>query len=360
MTSRVTPIESCVVEITEDAEAPGFIQAHPAIKDNFSERWGHIEENYNGELLQGIEEVYSPLLKMMKLLGMYFGDTSLNRLQPTSVPCRKTSYISRFYCGAVAAGLWFNFAMPLVSVFFEGNIFVFAIFISWCLLVALNLTTLLIVLPLTDTTKSRFEKFLRKAIAIHTENVKLTQVKFKAKIFFIIFSLLFITAITFNIFNNVVLKVSLGSSKPWNVWSGFNIFSVIFVIYGCAVWLLPFPFFCVTCSILEGLFDDFLKRISSLHSNSISVQVAAVRRGHHKLCEVVELADSMLSSLLLQVVAFYIPVICFNFYQVANVPDDETATYVLLSSLFWLLISSAILAVFMVLGFRVNEKVSMQ
>ena len=357
MTSRVTPIESRVVEITDDTEAQGFSLVQPVIKGDSSQASRPNEENFNGELLRAVEEMYSPVLKMMKMLGMYFGDTTLNRFRQTFVPCRKKSHVSRFYCGVIVAGLWFNFSIPLISVFFGANIYLFMIFLSWCLLVALNLTTLLIVLPLTDTRKSRLEKFLRKAISINTENVKLGKVKFRARIFLIIFSLLFIAAVVLNVINDLMLDMNFGSDKPWNVWIGFRIISFIFLLYGCAVWLLPFPFFCITCLILESLFNDFNKRILSPHSNSRSVQISAVRREHHKLCEVVELADSMLSSLLLQVVAFYIPVICFNFYQVGNLADEETATNLIII-LFWLLVSSAILAVIMVLASRVNEKVS--
>ena len=296
----------------------------------------------------------------MKMLGMYFGDSTLSRLQPAYVPCRKNIYISRFYCGVVGVGLWFNFAIPVVSVLFGGDIFMLVIFISWCLLVALNLTTLLIVLPLTDTRKSRFEKFLRKAIAIHNGSFNLEKVKNKARVCLMVFSLLFVVSTVNNIINDVMMDLNTGIDKPWNVWTGFRILSLLFDIYGCAVWLLSFPFFCITCLILESLFDDFLKRMSTLNSNSMCAQVVAVSSEHHKLCEVVELADSMLSPLLIQVVTFYIPVICFNFYQVANLPDlpAEGKLNVLITTLFWLLISSAILAVIMVLGSRVNEKVS--
>ena len=78
-------------------------------------------------------------------------------------------------------------------------------------------------------------------------------------------------------------------------------------------------FFCVTCLILEELFDDLQKRMSSL--NSASVNIATFKMEYHRLCEVVELADKMLDPLLLGMVSFYITSICFNLYKFVNLPE---------------------------------------
>ena len=131
--------------------------------------------------------------------------------------------------------------------------------------------------------------------------------------YLILLCILFLVAVAGVILNDLVLGVNLGNVEPWNLWFGFRITSMVFFVVSCGVWLLPFPFFCITCLILEALFDDLHKRMSSLHSHAMSV--ATLRREHHKLCKVVESAGSMLSPLVLEAVAFFIPVICFNFYQ---------------------------------------------
>ena len=155
----MTPNKSCVNDIIENPTS-GSAQLSPAVSTL-------NDGNVNEEVLRAIEEAYKPVLRLMKLFGAYFGDTSLNNLMQASSRRRKESYISRFYCAVVVVGLWFNFVMPLVSIFFGGNIYLLIMFVSWCLLVALMGTTYLIVLPLTVARKSRFENFLRKVISIH-------------------------------------------------------------------------------------------------------------------------------------------------------------------------------------------------
>ena len=125
------------------------------------------------------------------------------------------------------------------------------------------------------------------------------------------------------------------------------------------VWF-PNNFYGLFCSqlwCLEALFDDLHKRTSLLHSHAMSV--ATLRREHHKLCKVVESADSMLSPLVLEAVAFFIPVICFNFYQgvIAFKRGELTFVFFIVSVLFWFLSATALLGIIMVFGSRVNEKV---
>lgn len=50
---------------------------------------------------------------------------------------------------------------------------------------------------------------------------------------------------------------------------------------------------------------------------------------HHKLCEVVESADKMFSPLLLGIVSLYIPLLCFSFYNVVNLPEKGKLVRVL-------------------------------
>ena len=121
---------------------------------------------------------------------------------------------------------------------------------------------------------------------------------------------------------------------------------------GCLV--SAFCFFYITCLILEALFDELHKRMSSFHS--VLVDIGTFKTEHHRLCELVQLADKMLAPVLFGLVSLYIPLICFNCYRAINLPEEEKVVS-LVSNLFWLLASSSLLAVIMIFGSRVCEKV---
>ena len=339
MTSRVKPGDVFVVKTVQQT------MSHISFDES-----SQTEENVNKELLQAVQGVYSPVLKTMKLFGAYFGDTTFNRLVHVQAPgsCNKQSYISRFYCGIIVSGLWFNFALPLVSIFFGGPIYLLLFFDMWCLLVALNGTVCLIVLPLTDTRKSRFEKFLSKVMFIYTGNITLENVKSKMKRYLKLFIFFVLVSIGGAVLLEVAAGMGLGVFEPWTSWFGFRIMSDVLLAIGCGFWLLPMIFFCITCLFLESLFDDLYKRMSSMDLSALITE-------HNKLCEIVELADNVLSPLLLMVVGLCIPFICFALYHMANLPEQGTSF--LTVSLLWFFATSAVLAVVLVFGSRVNEKV---
>ena len=348
MPSRVVPNESCVNDNLEDPTSVAT-QLSPTVSSL-------DDDQVNDEVLQAVEEAYKPLLRLMKFFGVYFGNTSLNNFMKASPRRRKESYISRFYCAVVVVGLWFDFVMPLISIFLGGDIYFLIMFVSWCLLVALMGTTFLIILPLTVTRKTRFENFLRKVIAIPIESAFLEKIKSKARVYLILFFPISVAAMVGTILTDVALGMNIGKLEPWNSWFGFRITSLFFLSFGSCIWILPLPFFCISCFILETLFDDLHKRMSLPHSNLVGI--ATLRREHQHLCQVVEMADSMLSPLLLEVFTFLIPVTCFNFYQTVNVNlRQEGTSAALVINLFWLLTSSAFLAVIMIAGSRVSEKV---
>ena len=340
MASRVKPRELLVVKTVETT------MSHSSLDES-----SQTKEDVNKDLLRAVEEVYSPVLKTMKLFGVYFGDTTFNRLVHVQTPssCNKQSYISRFYCGMLVAGLWFNFALPLVSIFFGGPIYLLLVFDVWCLLVALNGTVCLIVLPLTETRKSRFEKFLSKVMFIHTGKITLKNMKSKIKTYLKLFTLFMLVSMAGGVLLEVVAGFNFGLFEPWNTWFGFRIIGHSFLVIGCGFWLLPLIFFCITCLLLESLFDDLYKRMSSMDLSALITE-------HNKLCEIVELADCVLSPLLLMVFGLCIPFLCFAFYHIVNLPKEGTLAFLTLV-LFWILASSAGLAVVMVFGSRVSEKV---
>ena len=339
MPSRVQQKEACLPDDSEMSAS------------SFSELKSHAKENVNEELLKAVEEIYSPVLKMMKLFGAYFGDTSFNRLLNSSGPFKKQSYILRFYCGLSLAGLWLNFVVPLVSVFFGGPIYLLLLFDMWCLLVALNGTICLVVLRLTDARKSRFEKFIRNLISIRSEGINLEKVKSKRRSYLIMFSIFMVSGTAGVVACDVVLQMNLGTYGPWDAWIVFRISVTLFLVIGCGFWLLPMILFCLTCLVLESLFDDLHKGISL-----DKVDLSDLRMKQNKLCEIVELADSMLCPLLLVIVGLSMPFICFALYLIANLPEENSISFLIIC-LYWILASAAILAVVMVFGSRVNEKV---
>jgi len=349
MPSRVSP--KATVHVNQ--EMPTSISARPTTNDvpfvvEIQER-----ENANEQLLKAIDEVYSPLLKLMKLFGIYFGDATLKRLAYSSGHSRKHKFTHRIYCIVVVFCHWLNFIMAFTGIFFQDDVYLLLMLSFWCLFIALNGTVCLVVLPLTGRKKSRFESFLDCVLAL-VKNVNLEKVKAKSRKGLIMSCLTLITMPAVILLSALLLKLNIGEFKPWDKWFGFRVFSPTFFIVGVGAWLLPILFFCITSLMLEELFDDLLKRMSALHSTSIDL--AALKTEYHKLCEVVELADKVLSPLLLVFVSVYIPLLCFSFYNVVNLPEDNSLLF-LVGNLVWLPLAVGILAVILLFGGKVNEKV---
>lgn len=354
MASRVTPKESCVNDIGEDQAQ---ISTQPVANDDSMVESRINYQIVNEELLKVIEGAYRPILRLLKLFGVFHGDTSFKCLLQTCSLRQKDSYVGRLYCVIVIFCLWFNFIMPLVSIFYGGNIYLHFMFLGWFLLPALLGTTCLIVLPLSTTRKSRFENFLRKLITIRIQSANLEKVQKQARVFLVVFSVLCITAVVGAILTDKILSVSLGNIPPWNEWFVFSVTSLIFLTYDCCIWAFTLPIFGVTCSILGALFDDFLRKISSLHP--VQIGVAFLRKEHQNLVEVVDIADKMISPFLLVIVSVLIPVTCFNFYQIINpghLPKDERLLFIIIN-VYFLLNSVFAMAFITVAGSGVHEKV---
>ena len=313
------------------------------------------QENANEQLLIEIDEIYSPVLKLMKMFGAYFGGTNLKRLVHASGGYKKWVYLQGIYCGAVISGLWLNFVMAFVDVFLANNIYLFLMFSSWNLLIALSGTICLIVLclPLADTRKSRFQAFLGNLIAVNS-NVNLEKVKSKSRKGIIVFCFFFVSATVGVMITNLLLDINFAAFEPWNQWFGLRILSCIFSVYGMGAWLLPILFFCITCLILEELFDDLHKQMSLQSVPAVNIKTFMME--HRKLCEIVELADKVLSPLLLEMVSLYIPLLCFNFYKAVNLPEEDKYEF-FGNNLIWFIAAASFLAIILLLGSKVCEKV---
>ena len=307
----------------------------------------------NEKTLKTIDEIYSPVFKLMKCFGIYSEQTSLKHLPHASA--RRGKLIQRIYCVVVHSGFWLNFIMSFADLFLGNNIDLFFMLSLWCLLIALSATTCWIVLcmPLEDSRKSRFENFFRSLPAINS-NENLEKVQIKAKRGIVMCCFLFVCGAIGALVSYLVLDISIAAVEPWNRWFGFRILSLIFIIYGMGVWFLPILLFYITCLILEAFFHDLHKRMSSCHS--VLVDIGTFKMEHYRLCEVVKIADKMLAPVLFGLVSLYIPLICFNCYRAINLPEEDKVV-TLISNIFWLLTSSGVLAVIMIFGSKVCEKV---
>ena len=94
--------------------------------------------------------------------------------------------------------------------------------------------------------------------------------------------------------------------------------------------------------------------MSSFHS--VLVNIGTFKMEHHRLCELVQLADKMLAPVLFGLVSLYIPLICFNCCRAINLAEEEKVVSLVIN-LFCLLASSSLLAVIMIFGSRICGKV---
>ncbi|XP_022785374.1 uncharacterized protein LOC111325762 isoform X1 [Stylophora pistillata] len=311
----------------------------------------------NKHLFKAVNEIYSPVLKLMKLFGIYYGDTTLKSLANDSGRFSRKEYDSLMYCGLVATGVWYNFFLAVLSCFFvPEKIYVSLMFSIWCLMGALNETILLIVSPVTRAKKSRFQNFLRGLIE-HKSHATLDKVKAKSRYGMIAFFLVFSGAIVGASMTSFKLDMNLADFKPLNKSPVFAWASLVFLIVSVCAWVLPVLLFCITCLILAELFDDLSKRMKQQSLHSKTFQLAPFKMAHHELCDVVELADAMFSPLLLGMVSLYIPLICFNSYLAVNSPEKtEDDKYLFMgNNFFWLLSSVFFLIIIMLFGSKVSE-----
>lgn len=351
MSSQVTPKDSCIISI---CDSPSSISTRTVTNEIALDERGQGNANANEEFLQAIAEIYKPVLRLLKLSGVYFGSTTfVTTIYPSNQG--KGNVLSRFYCGIVAFGLWFDFLMPVVSVFCGADIYLNIMNLGWCLLVALLGTTCLIVLPSTSTKASRFENFIRKVSSTEIKIPSLAKVKSRSRMYLILFLLYAMVSLAGAFVTDLLLQLNIGNAWPWKKWPVFRITSLIVLSCSCGVWFFPIAFFCTTCLIIETLFDNFHKKTSLPHSAN-SLDIVYLRQQHHSLCQVVDFADRLFSPLLLEAVGFSIPVMCFNFYQLIHSQNVKDIAFVI-SVLFWLLSSATIIAAVLINGSRVNEKV---
>ena len=85
MSSRVTPFQTSFLE---NQEIPTLVSVPNVTSDIPFNYENQEQENAREPLLKAVEEVYNPLLRAMKIFGIYFGDDTLNLFRDTSSPYR--------------------------------------------------------------------------------------------------------------------------------------------------------------------------------------------------------------------------------------------------------------------------------
>ena len=320
------------------------------------------------EIAMVYQRIYSPILRCMKLFGLYYGDTSMKKFREVAPLQRnRTISISMVYCIVAAISLWFNVVMALASLSVKANskpvlTFILITNLLWGLQTAIGAVACLTVLPLRDGKTSRFEKFLRSLMESNIDLGKLKSISLKM---LIIAGAVWMMSLTTNIFTSLRVKEAfVRNYPPWDdMWYGFTIVNILTIlIYLHGAWLLPISFICVTATLLGDLIDNFSEKVFSNNVETCQLDLGALREEHQKLCNTTELASKMLSPLFLVIVAGHIPMTCFCFYISINRPQtmdgNITELYYVTGSLYWLLLSALTVAVVLVFGSRVNGKVS--
>ena len=361
VTSSETRLQETILPnyIQEEHEMPSSFVSNQTVVEVFtaaSPNACHGEE----EMLKACEEIYSPILKSMKLFGIYFGETSVKKVSSFAPSGNRRVYVSKLYCFVGTTILWLNFATAFISICMEGTsthltFFTLLTLAFWFLKTALSGTICSLVLPLTDAKTSRFESFIRKLVQSNTDLKGLRHSSTKVLIATCVF---WITSTLSNVVTFLFLPwMIVGNHKPWEEWYGVNIFSLIVTLFVAGAWLPPVAFVCITCLVLARLFDEFCNRALSIDS----LDLAALKDEYRKLCTIAELASRMLSPLLLVTVALFLPLTCFTFYIAVNpsaqMRDAVDEVSFLIGIIYWLITSAGTVAVLLVFGARVNEKV---
>ena len=306
-----------------------------------------------------LSEIFSPILIAMKLTGQFFGETAL-----AAISRRRTCYISRFFSVLVVLGQWLLVVLSVISHFHIGfssmpEFFFLLVTTIWYVQCASSSTVCLVVLPLAQNRRpSRFSRFLSSFV---TNAPELDGMKEKAVkgLFLGCLAVLINTVVVtyFSVCNSGIISIF----PPWyshsGMYSAVRVIELAFGTFDSFAWILPALIFCITCMLLEKMFETLQNKVSkeSIHSFTI----AHLRQEHLKLCEMVELANAVFSPLLFVIVSLDIPLMCINCHQLIKSTTTQEGTIVIISYLYWSFCIAALLGVVFMFGSRVNEKVSL-
>ena len=281
---------------------------------------------------------------------------------PSNGRKRSRPSFSFLFCFVAVACLWFHFTMTFVSLCLEGpsvptTFFTLLTVCSWSLITALSGTICVVVLPSTEAKKSRFENFIQHLVEC---NADLQKLRYSSRKILIVAGLFWITSTIANVIIFLFFPWAfVANFKPWDGWYGFKVVGyIIHTIFLPGVSPLAVVFICITCLLLERSFHEFCRRASSNNVNGLELE--GLKDEHRKLYNIVELASKMLSPLLITFVALYVPLLCFLFFVTIHPPDQSSDVRLpfLLGCVYWRLVSAGTVAIILLYGSKVNEKVS--
>lgn len=309
-----------------------------------------ITEGERAKISRQISEIFSPIFKTMKLTGGYFGETTLTK---SRLP--RKLYISFYYCLIIELGQWLLALIGMITHFYEGfstmTTFLY-LFVNtiWYVQCACSFTFCLLMLPLTQKKQSRFGQFTASLVNSKTVLDGLKQKALKG----------LTIAILMSIINSVVIGLLafhynglISTFKPWNRHLAIRIIETFFGILNSFAWNFPVLVFCVTCLVLERMFDNLKTKVPLF-------SVAQLRQEHLRLCELVELANRVFSPLMFVIISLDIPLICVNVYQLIKSTKNwskDTDVIVVISYLYWAVWTFCLIALLCTFGNKVNKKV---
>ena len=309
-----------------------------------------IPEGERAKISRQISEIFGPIFKVMRLTGGYFGETTL-----TGSRLPRKFYISFYYCLIIELGQWLLALIGVISHFYEGfssmTTFLF-LFVTtiWYVQCACSFTFCLLTLPLTQKKQSRFAQFIAGLVKSKTVLDGLKQKALKELTIAILVS--FINSLVIGLLAFHYSGV-ISIFKPWNRHLAIRIIEIFFGILNSFAWNFPVLVFCVTCLVLEKIFDSLKRKVPLL-------TIAQLRQEHLRLCELVELANRVFSLLMFVIISLDIPLICINVYQLIKSTKSwskDTDVIVVISYLYWSVWTFCLIAVLCTFGNKVNKKV---
>ena len=318
------------------------------------------DEEMKTNLSKQLTKIFGPILSAMKLAGELFGETTFtNDAGP-----RTKFYISRYYSAMVVLGQWVLVLLSTTSLFYQDfsslNVILHMLVNTiWFIQCACSSTICFVVLSLTYDRRSRFAQFMSSFLETRTDDLE--GLRSKA-----LKGLAFACAVA--VLNAVVIIILSASNngavsafKPWEGHLAIVVMEMLFGVVDSFAWLLPLLVFCVTCLVLERMFEVLKRKVSTSSTDPhYTFTIGRLRQEHLKLCDVVELANKVFSLLMFIKVASDIPLICINIYQFTKAMKNwssETDVIFIIGFLYWSLCLSSSIAVLCIFGSKVNEKV---
>ena len=316
-----------------------------------------VQNELHGNLTSKIGRI----LCLMRLTGAFYGDTSLN--EERQINGANSNLCSRLYCGFVLLGQWTLVFMVLMSLFFEGlkhlpTFFLLLIAIFWCTQNAVVSALSLYIFPNRSENVSPFCSFLRSLCSNATETDLGRVTKQAITKLMALTCLVFFVNTSFVVLLDVFQQNSLTKLPPWNESTVCRCIIFLIFAYNGFTWTLPLCTYCISCSLLESMFDNLQKVVTTEVESSVALSVQSLRKKHRNLCETVTLANKVYSPILCAEISLDIPLLCVLLNQLVRAPTFNTENIIyFISVLYWCCTITTKLAVILNSAVRVNDKV---